>query len=78
MSDIELTETNLDLIDWSEGEEHQGRKILEEIVRRMKIKKYQNTPLKSSSETGTRNRNSPGQPNQRASDLTPSSYTGNK
>ncbi|CAH7666057.1 hypothetical protein PPACK8108_LOCUS374 [Phakopsora pachyrhizi] len=56
-----LSDTNQELVDWSEGEEDQGRKSLDE--------RYQNTPLKSSLETGTRKRNIPGQPHVKDSEI---------
>ncbi|CAH7674913.1 hypothetical protein PPACK8108_LOCUS9851, partial [Phakopsora pachyrhizi] len=54
MSDVDMTETNQDLIDWSEGEEEQERKTLEERVKRLKIKKIQALPQASTSQGNIR------------------------
>ncbi|KAI8445035.1 hypothetical protein BY996DRAFT_6573995 [Phakopsora pachyrhizi] len=58
MSDVDITWTNQDLIDWSEVKEDQGRKNLEEIVRRLQIKKVQAIPQASTYQGSTRIPNS--------------------
>ncbi|KAI8444073.1 hypothetical protein BY996DRAFT_6426432 [Phakopsora pachyrhizi] len=54
ISDVEMTETNQDLIDWSEGKEEQERKSLEERVKRLKIKKVPALPQASTSKGSNR------------------------